>query len=139
MASTLPQIPKTETDQVKPARVKSLSTTKWGTACAQCASAKAKCSRQLSDTPGSKCDRYVCRQHLGQLSLFSHLTTGIMATCFRCANCFRSSIARIVQCTASPLSPLQDQEVKTPTEFSMPHITTTTTTSPQPKSREKCK
>ncbi|KAK3396691.1 hypothetical protein B0T20DRAFT_502263, partial [Sordaria brevicollis] len=34
-----------------------IPTTKWGTACAQCAAAKAKCSRQLSDAPGSKCDR----------------------------------------------------------------------------------
>ncbi|EGO51339.1 hypothetical protein NEUTE1DRAFT_104400 [Neurospora tetrasperma FGSC 2508] len=35
---------------------KSNQTTKWGTACAQCAAAKAKCSR-TSETRGSKCDR----------------------------------------------------------------------------------
>ncbi|KAK1830637.1 hypothetical protein QBC39DRAFT_372681 [Podospora conica] len=35
---------------------KSIQTTRWGTACAQCASAKAKCSRQYG-SKGSKCDR----------------------------------------------------------------------------------
>ncbi|KAM7200657.1 transcriptional regulator WAR1 [Naviculisporaceae sp. PSN 640] len=38
-------------------KAKSIQTTKWGTACAQCASAKAKCSRKPTDVPGSKCDR----------------------------------------------------------------------------------
>ncbi|KAK4208014.1 transcriptional regulator WAR1 [Rhypophila decipiens] len=38
-------------------KAKSIQTTKWGTACAQCASAKAKCSRKPTDIPGSKCDR----------------------------------------------------------------------------------
>ncbi|KAK3489601.1 uncharacterized protein B0T23DRAFT_204864 [Neurospora hispaniola] len=37
-------------------KTKSNQTTKWGTACAQCAAAKAKCSR-TSETRGSKCDR----------------------------------------------------------------------------------
>ncbi|KAK4227383.1 hypothetical protein QBC38DRAFT_509755 [Podospora fimiseda] len=37
-------------------RGKAIPTTKWGTACAQCATAKAKCSGR-SSTPGSKCDR----------------------------------------------------------------------------------
>ncbi|KAK3367434.1 hypothetical protein B0T24DRAFT_635859 [Lasiosphaeria ovina] len=37
-------------------RSKPIQTTKWGTACTQCASAKAKCSRQYSSTE-SKCDR----------------------------------------------------------------------------------
>ncbi|GAB1312536.1 Zn(2)-C6 fungal-type domain-containing protein [Madurella fahalii] len=44
-------------------RMKPIQTTKWGTACAQCASAKAKCSRQ-SSAPGSKCDR--CERLLKQ-------------------------------------------------------------------------
>ncbi|KXX80290.1 Transcriptional regulator WAR1 [Madurella mycetomatis] len=44
-------------------RTKPIQTTKWGTACAQCASAKAKCSRQ-SSAPGSKCDR--CERLLKQ-------------------------------------------------------------------------
>ncbi|KAK4169776.1 hypothetical protein QBC43DRAFT_351916 [Cladorrhinum sp. PSN259] len=39
-------------------RGKAISTTKWGTACAQCSTAKAKCSGR-SATPGSKCDRYM--------------------------------------------------------------------------------
>ncbi|EDO64965.1 hypothetical protein GE21DRAFT_15 [Neurospora crassa] len=37
-------------------KTKADQTTKWGTACAQCAAAKAKCSR-TSELRGSKCDR----------------------------------------------------------------------------------
>ncbi|KAK3372713.1 hypothetical protein B0H63DRAFT_564083 [Podospora didyma] len=44
-------------------RSKAIHTTKWGTACTQCASAKAKCSRQ-SGSLGSKCDR--CERLLKQ-------------------------------------------------------------------------
>ncbi|KAK5654079.1 hypothetical protein OQA88_7759 [Cercophora sp. LCS_1] len=43
-------------------RAKPIQTTKWGTACAQCASAKAKCSRQTSTQ--SRCDR--CERLLKQ-------------------------------------------------------------------------
>ncbi|KAK3988417.1 hypothetical protein QBC44DRAFT_243579 [Cladorrhinum sp. PSN332] len=39
-------------------RGKTIPTTKWGTACAQCATAKAKCSGR-SAAPGSKCDSNV--------------------------------------------------------------------------------
>jgi hypothetical protein len=39
-------------------RMKPIQTTKWRTACFQCAAAKAKCSGRLGN-PGSKCDRYV--------------------------------------------------------------------------------
>ncbi|KAK4197553.1 hypothetical protein QBC40DRAFT_308994 [Triangularia verruculosa] len=38
-------------------RAKPIQTTKWGTACAQCASAKAKCSGRSGS--GGKCDRYL--------------------------------------------------------------------------------
>ncbi|KAK0671715.1 hypothetical protein QBC41DRAFT_363125 [Cercophora samala] len=38
-------------------RAKPIQTTKWGTACAQCASAKAKCSGRSGT--GGKCDRYM--------------------------------------------------------------------------------
>ncbi|KAK4180463.1 hypothetical protein QBC36DRAFT_355149, partial [Triangularia setosa] len=38
-------------------RAKPIQTTKWGTACAQCASAKAKCSGRSGS--GGKCDRYM--------------------------------------------------------------------------------
>ncbi|KAL2261807.1 hypothetical protein VTK26DRAFT_3281 [Humicola hyalothermophila] len=44
-------------------RARPIQTTKWGTACAQCAAAKAKCSGR-SSTPGSKCDR--CQRLLKQ-------------------------------------------------------------------------
>ncbi|KAL2269273.1 hypothetical protein VTJ83DRAFT_1457 [Remersonia thermophila] len=43
-------------------RTKSIQITKWGTACAQCASAKAKCSGR--SIPGSKCER--CERLLKQ-------------------------------------------------------------------------
>ncbi|KAK3364624.1 hypothetical protein B0T25DRAFT_69883 [Lasiosphaeria hispida] len=47
----------------KTIRAKSIQTTKWGTACSQCASAKAKCSRQ-SNSQQSKCER--CERLLKQ-------------------------------------------------------------------------
>lgn len=48
-----PAIPQAKPDMM---RAKPIQTTKWGTACAQCAAAKAKCSRQ-SGSQGSRCDR----------------------------------------------------------------------------------
>ena len=53
-----------ETMQATSRTAKAIQTTKWGTACAQCASAKAKCSRKATDRPGTKCDR--CERLLKQ-------------------------------------------------------------------------
>ncbi|WQF86997.1 Putative zn(2)Cys(6) fungal-type DNA-binding domain-containing protein [Colletotrichum destructivum] len=48
--------PSPSTGSPQPERARLPSIARWGAACAQCASAKAKCLRS-NDTPGSKCDR----------------------------------------------------------------------------------